>query len=54
MRRLAGFLARKGYPESLSRQVVRELLAADTQEAGDRDEPGAAGLDEDGRRGLSP
>ena len=27
MRRLAGFLARKGYPGSLSLQVVREVLA---------------------------
>jgi len=29
MRRLAGFLARKGYPGSLSMQVVRELLDAE-------------------------
>ena len=30
MRRLCGFLARKGYPASVSMQVVRELLADET------------------------
>ncbi len=33
-RRLMGFLARKGYPGSLSARVVRELLAAEAGAAG--------------------
>ena len=46
MRRLAAFLARKGYPGSLSQQVVREVLAETTDgtdgTGGDIDEVGAA------------
>jgi regulatory protein len=47
MRRLAGMLARKGYPPGLAYQVVREALqdeGPDSAEAGD----GAEGLAEDG------
>ncbi len=35
VRRLAGVLARKGYPAGLAMQVVREALAADESMAGD-------------------
>lgn len=34
MRRLVGFLARKGYPGSLSLQVVREVLAETSDDTG--------------------
>ena len=35
VRRLTGFLARRGYPGSLSAQVVREVLAAAAEPTGD-------------------
>jgi regulatory protein len=35
IRRLAGMLARKGYPSGLSMRVVREALAAEGADPGD-------------------
>jgi hypothetical protein len=49
MRRLAGFLARKGYSGPLSLQVVREVLAQTDDDAGgeaDEDSAAAASLDQ--------
>ncbi len=45
MRRLVGFLARKGYPGSLSLRVVREVLAGidDDDAGGDAEEDDAGG-----------
>ncbi|MFF2652803.1 recombination regulator RecX [Streptomyces sp. NPDC058045] len=39
IRRLAGMLARKGYPEGMALRVVREALAAEGEETDDLDEP---------------
>jgi regulatory protein len=40
VRRLAGMLARKGYPPGLAMRVVREALAEDGDDPGDLDELG--------------
>jgi regulatory protein len=41
VRRLAGMLARKGYPPGLAMRVVRDALAADGSDPGDLDELGS-------------
>jgi regulatory protein len=43
VRRLAGMLARKGYPPGLAMRVVREALAEDGADPGDLDELGNLG-----------
>jgi regulatory protein len=46
VRRLAGMLARKGYPSGLSMRVVREALAAEDPDPGDLDSLDESILDE--------
>ena len=49
LRRLAGMLARKGYPEGMALRVVRQAL----EEEGEDAEPGDEGLDESERPGAT-
>jgi regulatory protein len=57
VRRLAGMLARKGYPAGLAMQVVREALAADGADPGDLDPdapPDLSAADPDDLAGDAP